>query len=80
MFAKLFETDLGQLLIVRDRDDKTSQPEVRLHMQPPELGICSIRNRYPDNQSGEAAADEFFQSIDQPTATAWARQLLNSIP
>jgi hypothetical protein len=40
-FAKLFETDLGQILVKLDANDEEC-PEVRIYFQPPDLGVCSV--------------------------------------
>ena len=40
MFAKLYETELGQILVKLDEGDKGA--EVKVYFEPEGLGVCSI--------------------------------------
>lgn len=60
-FAKLFETERGQILVLR-QDDDCGQPEVRFFFDPntEPLGVCSVALKFPDSDAGDAAANKTF--------------------
>ncbi|AEV24594.1 hypothetical protein Dsui_0174 [Azospira oryzae PS] len=67
-FAKLFETDLGQILAMRQSGDEG--PEIAFFFNPGLdcLGVCQFKIGYPDSDDGEGAADEAFKRIDEEAA------------
>lgn len=67
MFAKLFETEIGQLLVKIDTSDEC-KPEVRIYFEPPELGVCSIAWGFNDDDDGWSKADALFEKVDQDYA------------
>ena len=68
MFAKLFETEHGQVLVKRDEAD--DGPEIRFYINPPGLGVCSIAHVFPDSDGGQTAADKAFDAVSDQVALA----------
>lgn len=69
MFAKLFDTDQGQILVKKDASEgREGGPEVRFFFQPEGLGVCSTALGFPDNDTGWDAADAVFEDIDEAKA------------
>lgn len=64
-FAKLFETTLGQILVMRQSGDEG--PEIAFFFDPgvDGLGVCHFKIGYPDSEEGEASADAVFERIDE---------------
>ena len=40
-FCKLYETDLGQIVIINDTDDD-GDPCIKILFSPPNLGVCTV--------------------------------------
>jgi len=49
MFAKIYETEVGQILV--KRDDCDNGPEVRIYFEPEGLGVCSIAFNWKNSDS-----------------------------
>lgn len=64
-FAKLFETSLGQILVMRQSCDEG--PEIGFFFDPgvDGLGVCQFKIGYPDSEEGETLADAVFDRIDE---------------
>lgn len=76
MFAKLFETDVGQILVKKDSGE--DGPEVRFYFQPEGLGVCSVAfNGFGDDENGWDAADMTFETIDAQDAVNIVRPAIN---
>lgn len=76
MFAKLFETEIGQVLVKIDEKDNT--PEVRIFFEPDGLGVCSVALEFKDDESGNAwdKADNCFEKTDQDVAVSMIKKVL----
>ena len=72
MFAKLFETQMGQVVVMK-QGDRDNVPEVRFFYEPSGLGVCSIAVSF-DDDSWEAA-DEAFNNVTEEMALSVAQQL-----
>lgn len=40
-FCKIYETDLGQILVINDTDE-ACDPCIKILFSPPNLGICTV--------------------------------------
>jgi hypothetical protein len=69
-FAKLYETERGQILVLRQPADETGNPEVRYFFDPghPSLSVCSVAFSFADSDAGHLVADEAFAAVDQAAA------------
>lgn len=73
-FAKLYETDIGQVLVKLDSaESEEHDAEVRIYFEPKGLGVCSAAFSYDDWDK----AEEAFDKVDQDMATAIARDLMD---
>ena len=71
-FAKLFrDPTMGQILVTTGRSaDGDDTYEVRFSFQPPDLGVCHMAMKWPDNEEGWSLADEYFDRINETLAIA----------
>ena len=75
MFAKLYETKLGQILVKLDAGDET-EAEVRFYTEPEGLGVCSLALGFNDWDK----AEEAFKNVDEARALQVAEQLWQYAP
>ena len=68
MFAKLYDTELGQILVKQDDGDNGA--EVRLYFTPKGLGVCSISFDWQDDDSETQwkKADSVFEKATKEFA------------
>ena len=66
-FARLFETENGQILVKVDAD-QDGVPEVRFYASPPGLGVCSSAILFWESDSGWERARKFFDTVDKELA------------
>jgi hypothetical protein len=80
MFAKLFETKIGQILV--KLDDGEDAPEVRYFFEPPGLGVCSVALQFADDSDGEAwdKAEHAFDKTDEGVAIAMVENVITRLP
>lgn len=66
-FAKLFETPVGQILVMlfAGNDDK---PEIRFFAKPEGLGVSFVALTFDDSDKGWDAAERAFEVIEQDGA------------
>ena len=79
MFAKIFETEVGQILIKKDMGDKG--PEVKLYYEPPNLGVCEIAFNWesePEKKAWENA-DEVFDKLNEEMAVNTVKTITNRL-
>lgn len=76
MFAKLYETDIGQILV--KIDDGDDGPEVRYFFQPKGLGLCNFSLNWKDDSEDDAwdKAESVFEKTTKETAEEAVRKLL----
>lgn len=67
-FAKLFEEDDEQILVVLDEGEEG--PEIKYHFKPEGLGICCATIVLEDSETAYDRAREFFDKIDHAHAIA----------
>lgn len=79
MFAKLFNTDLGQILI--KIDDGGEGPEVRYFFEPSGLGVCSVALEFTDDDEGKAwdKAEHAFNNTDESVAISMVKRVIPEI-
>lgn len=73
MFAKLFETDRGQILVKLDTDDDDA-PEIRFYVQPPGLGVCYAAFGFKGVEFDEV--EQIFLAITEDRARESVADLL----
>lgn len=74
MFAKLFDTDRGQILVKLDTDaDDSDIPEIRFYVQPAGLGVCSLAISFKGIDS--ALVERCFQDITMEIACATVAEM-----
>ena len=77
-FARLHETEeFGQVLAVLQRDDDEGKPELRVFIQPPGLGVCSLKFGFEDSDEGWDKAEAGLVAFDQGQALALAEAFIN---
>jgi len=78
-FAKLFETNLGQILVLRRSGD--DGPEITIFFNPgvEGAGLCRIDINFPDSEEGETAADFGFDLIDEDKVAKAVSEQIASI-
>ena len=67
MFAKLYETEIGQILVLLQGDDE-AKPEVRYFFEPVDLGVCSFALKYEDTDDGWDKAESIFEQTTREIA------------
>lgn len=79
MFAKLYDTEVGQILILKELNEDNGNPEVRFYFQPEGLGTCHMATTMPDDSDGSwDAADKLFDSVDKEKAVSLCKKLIDS--
>lgn len=81
MFAKIFESEkYGQILVKIDSDDN-HDPEVRVYVEPPELGVCSVALsvKNEDEDVAWSKAEELFQKLEIDEAEKMASRVFELI-
>lgn len=76
-FAKVFDTERGQILVKLDAGDDGA-PEIRFFAQPEGLGVCSVALSYEDSDKGWDAAEQVFEQIDEPKAMTAAAEIFRA--
>jgi len=80
MFAKLYETDVGQIL-VKKGDDEDGQPVIEFYFHPEAkgLGVCSVMLEFFSDDDGESNRDEAFEKVDESFAYKTVKTALDTI-
>lgn len=74
MFAKIFDTKYGQVLVKLDVDDE-NVPEIRFYSKPEGLGVCSVAFSYTNESTGSEDAEEGFAKVTLQMAETAAKEL-----
>ena len=78
MFAKIYERPVfGQMLLKIDAGED-GKPEVRWHLKPPGLGVCSFALGFEDTDEGWDAAERTFATSDEARADKAGRALFDA--
>jgi len=73
MFAKLYETEVGQVLVKLDSSPEECVPEIRFYFMPPGLGVSSIAISFQDSEEGWDKAEIGFNNVDEEKALSLAK-------
>jgi len=79
MYAKLFETEIGQLLVKQDTGD--NGVEVRVFFEPEGYGVCSISFDYKDDPEDLQweKTDKLFNEMTEEKCTKLIKTTLASL-
>lgn len=79
-FAKLFDTERGQILVKIDQSDE-GDPEIRFFTSPPGLGVgvCSAALTFEDSESGWEKAEQAFEKVDMEMALKATARLMEFV-
>lgn len=79
-FAKLYETERGQVLVMRDTDDDC-KPALKFffYVGSESIGMAGFVMSFSDDDKGNAAADTAFRNVDEALATSIAFQEIDKI-
>ena len=79
MFAKLYETELGQILVKQDDGDDGA--EVRVFFEPEGLGVCSVALNWKqdNNKTQWKKADSAFEKMTQEAVTKLVKSTLTEL-
>ena len=75
IFAKLYETEFGQILVVLDTNSDTGKPELKFSYQPADMGVCSTGINYDDTAKGIKASEHDMRNMSEKRAIAVIRKL-----
>lgn len=81
IFAKLFDTEIGQVLVKIDVNDEYF-PEVRFYFKPEGLGLCSVALEYKDEDDIDSAwskAEFNFNKIDESSALKMVQRVTGEL-
>ena len=80
MFAKLYDTEVGQILVKIDDGDDGA--EVRFYFEPEKLGVCSIAITWgqDDKETQWKKADAAFEKITKDVATKLVKRTIAETP
>ena len=75
-FCKLYQTELGQILVKMDSDDDC-KAEVRFYFQPKDLGVCSFAMTMKgDSEEDWENAQTAFDQVTEESAVKMVSHLL----
>ena len=77
MFAKLYETQLGQILV--KIDDSDSGPAVRFFFEPEGLGVCSVALQFSDSDCGWSDAESAFDRVTEEQALLVVSEVIGKL-
>ena len=80
MFAKLYETVLGQILVKVDTNDKDGT-EVRYFFEPEGYGVCTVALEFIYDAEGSAwdKADAAFIKVDEDSALQFVENIVRNM-
>jgi hypothetical protein len=80
MFAKLYETEVGQILVMLDSGD--NGPEVQYHFEPKGLGVCNLSINFKDDDEDTAwdKVEKIFEACTQESAEEIVGGVLADFP
>lgn len=79
MFAKLYDTNLGQILVKQDTGD--DGVEVRVYFEPDGLGICSLAFSYGEDSEELQwdKTDKVFEELTEVKCISLVEEVLYSL-
>lgn len=80
MFCKIYDTDLGQILVKKDSCDDTDNPELRFYFEPKELGICQMALKMKDDsESSWECMDRLFDDMTEENAYRTVKNIIDGM-
>ena len=67
MFAKLFERDNKQIVVMLDYNDE-DEPEVRFYFKPEGLGVCHVGLGFENCDDGQERAEQYLEKVTEEEA------------
>jgi len=79
MFAKLYETEIGQILVKLDEGNEGAQ--IKMYFQPEGLGVCSVDFNWVDcdNETQWKKADEAFEMMTEESCFEMVKSTLSKL-
>lgn len=80
MFAKLYETEVGQILAKIDAGEDEN-PEVRVFFEPEVLGVCSLAFTFTEYSEDEQwdKLEDVFNGLDEGNLVAMVKSTLSDL-
>ena len=78
-FAKLYETSVGQILVVLRRGDEGHEITFTFDMEPYGLGLCEVKVGYSDSDADGDKAQSMFDWITEAYASSVVADKIQSI-
>lgn len=78
MFAKLYETDIGQILAVKDTTDN-GEPVIRFRFDVEGFGACAVSMEFVDTDTGWEMRNEGFDALDSVKCRDIAENVLSQM-
>lgn len=78
-FAKVFESDIGQILVVLDLNGEDDSPDITITISPVNFGLCSTRISFQDTDEGADAAQQVLNSMTVEMAIEAIRPLMQTL-
>lgn len=76
-FAKLFETNIGQVLVKMDTGE--AGPEVRFYYSPEGFGVCSLAVQFEESEEGFDRQEKAFELSDEAQAISIALKITSTL-
>ena len=78
-FAKLFETDIGQILVLLEANEDDC-PEIKILFKPDGFGVCKVKlHGFKDTDDSWERAEKGFQNTTQEIAYNVVSQTIQQI-
>lgn len=77
MFAKLYETEIGQILVKMDSNPE-GEPEVRIYFEPRALGVCSLAVSFEESNDGYDKQEAYFNAMTQEISLKHVKDIIKT--
>lgn len=74
MFAKMFDTHQGQIVVIKDTSSK-GQPIIKTYAEPKGFGVCQSVLKFADSDEGWDKMEAAFDKIDENLALELAKDI-----
>lgn len=78
-FCKLYETEIGQILVKADTNED-GEPEVRFYFNPGGFGVCSVAITFKDTGAGWDKQEQAFNLITQESSLYTVNGMMKDLP
>ncbi len=80
MFAKIYETEVGQILIVKEANEDSGKPEVRTYFEPEGFGVCNVAaTMKDDSEESWEQVDKLFDKMTKEKALEAAKKIMTEL-